>query len=441
VNVHNGPGEGRGRISRQSDLNPAVGTDKVIPNPKYAQQLLRSKAPTHQRERPARGVPSAAESHFGLSFMPPENPVKNLAQLKAECSTLDLTIPEDRGRESKEPYLAALRDFHWRTDHPGEPLPPQIAPMLLDHWDDLDPEQAKLIENDGPGWIVSPKLDGVRAILDLEGGRVRLTSRCVSEVTYRLGEFQDNLTHLTTGFSGLDGTILDGELVFPGSSLDTGRTIARHPLQAATSILSTSPEQALRLQARPEDRLRFHAFDILKSNGTDVTSRPLRDRLDFLIQAIASADNPHLEFVPFYTIGRIAIHRRILNEGGEGTVWKQLDQPYEPGRRVSHWIKRKRETSIEAFVTGFKPGISGHGNEDLVGALEFSTRHTDESVRPIAWVSAWSNSERRAMTLPDRNTSPRLKPAYLGRRALIVGQDEAARSGRLRHARLRHWLD
>jgi hypothetical protein len=45
------------------------------------------------------------------------------------------------------------------------------------------------------------------------------------------------------------------------------------------------------------------------------------------------------------------------------------------------------------------------------------------------------------MTLPDQTNSPGLTPAYLGRRALIAGQDEAAQSGRLRHARLRHWLD
>jgi ATP-dependent DNA ligase len=367
--------------------------------------------------------------------------MKNLAQLKAECSALGLTIPDDRGRESKDPYIVALRDFHWQRDHPGEPLPTQIFPMLLDNWSDLDPEPAKLIENDGPGWIVSPKLDGVRAILNVEGGRVRLTSRCVSEVTYRLGEFQDNLTHLTTGLSGLDGTILDGELVFPGATLDTGRTIARHPLQAATAILSTSPEQALRLQCLPDHRLRFHAFEILKFRGTDVTSLPLRDRLDFLTRAVNDADNPYLLPVPVFTIGRIDIHRRILDTGGEGTVWKRLDQPYEPGHRVGHWLKRKRETSVEAFVSGFKPGTPGHGHEDLIGALEFSTRHSDESVRPIAWVSAWSNSERQAMTVAPSSNSPLLKPDYLGRRALIVGQDEAAQSGRLRHARLRHWLD
>ena len=363
-----------------------------------------------------------------------------LAELQRECTALGIEVAT-KGRADKRPYVDALRDYHWQQDHPGEPLPPQVAPMLLGNWDDLDPEQAKLIENDGPGWIVSPKLDGVRAILNVEGGRVRLTSRCVSEVAYRLGEFQDNLTHLTVGLSGLDGTILDGELVFPGAILDTGRTIARHPLQAATAILSTSPEQALRLQAQAENRLRFHAFDVLKSRGTDVTSLPLRDRLDLLAQAITRSENPYLGPVPTYTIGRLSIHRRILAAGGEGTVWKRLDRPYESGRRVDHWLKRKREISVEAFVTGFKTGTPDHGHADLVGALEFSSRHTDESLRPIAWVSAWSNSERRAMTVATASSSPLLRPDYLGRRALIVGQDEAAQSGRLRHARFRHWLD
>lgn len=186
--------------------------------------------------------------------------MKTLAELQRKCSALGLTIPEGLGRESKAPYLAALQDHHWRQDHPNEPLPPQIAPMLLGNWADLDPEEAGLIENDGPGWIVQPKLDGVRALFHIEGGRVRIISRCVSEVTFRLGEFQDNLPHLTTGLSNLDGTILDGESVFPGSALDTVRTIALHPLQAATAILSTSPGQALRFQSLPENRLRFHAL-------------------------------------------------------------------------------------------------------------------------------------------------------------------------------------
>jgi ATP-dependent DNA ligase len=367
--------------------------------------------------------------------------MKTLAELKAECTALGLTVVENGGRASKEPYISALRDYHWRKDHPDEPLPPQVSPMLLGDWGDLDVEEARRIEQDEPGWIVQPKLDGVRALFHIEGDRIRITSRCVSEVTYRLGEFQDNLPHLTERLSGLAGTILDGELIFPTSSLDTGHTVARHPLQAAMAIISTSPDQARQFQSQPENRLRFHAFDILKYRDADLTHLPLRDRLDYLTRAIAAAGHPYLEPVPSYAIGRLDVHRRILEAEGEGTVWKRLDKPYEPGRRVRHWLKRKRKLTIEAFVIGSKPGSQGRGNQSLVGAVEFGVHLGDGSVSPIGWVSSWTDAERRAMTHLDPTGRPKLNPDYLGRRALITGQDAAARSGRLRHARHSRWLD
>lgn len=94
--------------------------------------------------------------------------------------------PEDRGRPSKEPYIATLRDRHGRQDHPVEPLPPQVRPMLPGNWANLDPEENQRIEH-GPGWIVQPRLDGVRALLHIESNRARDTSRCIREVTYCLG--------------------------------------------------------------------------------------------------------------------------------------------------------------------------------------------------------------------------------------------------------------
>jgi hypothetical protein len=120
---------------------------------------------------------------------------------------------------------------------------------------------------------------------------------------------------------------------------------------------------------------------------------------------------------------------------------RSCDKAYESGRQVSHWLKRKRKITVEADVTGFKPGTMGDGYENLVGAVEFGVRLSDGSVRPIGWVSSWTDSERRVMTQIDSAGRPGLDPAYLGRRALITGQDESARSGRLRHARFSAWLE
>jgi hypothetical protein len=89
--------------------------------------------------------------------------VNNLTELQAECATLGLQV-ETTGRASKEPYIAALRDHHWRKDHPDQPLPAQVMPMLLGSWADLDDAQVEAIEQDQHAWIIQPKVDGVRAL-------------------------------------------------------------------------------------------------------------------------------------------------------------------------------------------------------------------------------------------------------------------------------------
>lgn len=142
--------------------------------------------------------------------------------------------------------------------------------------------------------------------------------------------------------------------------------------------------------------------------------------------------------VPSFVIGKAAVHRSIIQAGGEGSVWKRVDQPYQPGRRVKHWIKKKAGVEVEAFVSSFKLGNNGHTG--MVGAVEFSTRQADGSSVPIAWVSGWTDDERRAMTHFDPDGKVTLNPTYLGRRAVIEGQDHAAKSRRIRHARIQRWL-
>lgn len=363
--------------------------------------------------------------------------MKTLAELQNECFALGIRV-ETNGRPSKEPYIAALRDFHWRKDHPNEPLPAQVMPMLLGSWEDLDEAEAEEIEHDCHLWIVQPKLDGVRALLHIEQDRVRITSRTVSEVTYRLSEFQANVPHLTEGLSQLTGTILDGELVCPASTLDTGNTTAETSLQATMAILATSPDNARRMQDEQNARIRFHAFDVLRFRGIDTTSLPLIDRLEYLAAAIRRADNPFIELVQSYMVAKGNVHRSILGAGGEGTVWKRFDQAYEPGRRVKHWLKRKRGIEVEAFVTDCKAGNNGHTG--LVGAIEFSSRQDGRTI-PVAWVSSFRDAERTAMTQIDTNGKPHLAPSFVGKRAVISGHALSARSNRLRHARLVRWIE
>lgn len=364
--------------------------------------------------------------------------VKNLAELRADCAALGVEVATT-GRPSKEPYIAGLRDHHWQKDHPSDPLPQQIQPMLLGSWEDLDEEEAQEIEADLHAWLVQPKLDGVRALLHIEEDRVRITGRTISEVTYRLSEFQENLPHLAEGWSALKGTILDGELVCPVAKLDTGSTIAETSLQATTAVLATSPENARRIQDGQVAHIRFHVFDVLRYRGRDLIQLPLIERLNFLETALRQSDNPHVEAVQSFVVNKLDIHHRIISRGGEGTVWKKADSVYLPGKRVSDWIKRKAGVQVEAFVSGFKPGNNGHTG--MVGAVEFSTRHADGSSVPVAWVSSFSDRERFVLTDLSPNGDVRIASHHLGRRAVLAGQDLSARSRRMRHARLVRWID
>jgi len=175
--------------------------------------------------------------------------------------------------------------------------------------------------------------------------------------------------------------------------------------------------------------------------GEDTTAWPLHRRLALLAEALTRVENPFLQIVPTHRVGKAAIHQRILCEGGEGTVWKQENGPYEPSHRVKHWIKRKAAVAAEAVVTGWKPGSPERGHAHCVGALEFSSRQPDGSLQPVAWVSSWSDAERQAMTQFTSEGQLQLSPAYRGRRARIIGHDHSAKAHRFRHARFVQWLD
>jgi len=364
--------------------------------------------------------------------------LKTLNELKAECEAagIQVTVP---GRASKEPYLAALQKYHWERECPGQPLPRQVLPMLLEDWSDLDERHANDLENDHHAWIVQQKHDGVRVLLHITKDGIRITGRNLSEVTYRLTEFQDNLLHLHSGWERLAGTILDGELVCPHANIDTRTTVTSSALQAAVAVLAASSDKAASIQRNNNAFLRLYLFDVLEYRGEDTTKLPLTERLRILEEAVGKTQNAFVESVPSYSVNKKAIHNNILDAGGEGTVWKKANAPYEPGKRVSHWLKRKRGLEVEAFVTGFKLGSPQRGHSHLIGAIEFSVQERG-TIRPIAWVSGWSDQERDVMTWKEPNSTPTLNPTYFGRSAIVVGQDEAGKSKRIRHARLKQWL-
>lgn len=364
--------------------------------------------------------------------------MKTFTELQAECQAVGIVV-EVKGRRDKSPFIAALREYHWRKEHPEKPLPPQIAPMLLQNWGDLDADAAAALEHDQHEWCVEPKLDGVRTLFHIDADGIRVTGRHASDVNYRLCEYQEQVPHLSEGLNHLAGTILDGEILSPKEEIDTGTTRTGAALQAVAAILNSKPEKAKLIQQQHGAWLQVHVFDVLKHKGADSTKLPLRERQVILHDVFSKMNNPHIRHVPNAVVGKPNVHRRILDGDGEGTVWKRLDSVYQPGKRSPCWLKRKRAIQVVASISGFLPGSHGHSNQ--VGAIEFSSQQPDGVMRPVGWVSVWTDEERRTMTHGTSDGSRCLNPTYLGRRAVIAGQGWSAKSRRLRHARFVRWLD
>ena len=135
----------------------------------------------------------------------------------------------------------------------------------------------------------------------------------------------------------------------------------------------------------------------------------------------------------------------------EGTMAKQLDAPYIPGKRKG-MAKVKREREIDCVVLGWRPGKE----EGTVGSLILGL-YDGEELRPVGHISGFSAAEKRAMPAmlahletgesgtaePSRWTGGRdlewvaLRPELV----IEVGYDHAA-AGRIRHgARFRRFRD
>src|SRR5258708_15114431 len=134
---------------------------------------------------------------------------------------------------------------------PNKPLPQFVAPMAA----------ASVKEPiDSPDWIFEPKLDGYRAITVIDStGKARLWSRNHLPLEPKFPTIQDAVNELK-----LRSTILDGEIVV----LDKDGLPRFQLLQ--------------QWQKRPTAPVVLYLFDLLWSDGHDITGKTVLQRRDHL---------------------------------------------------------------------------------------------------------------------------------------------------------------
>ena len=186
-------------------------------------------------------------------------------------------------------------------------------------------------------YLVSEKLDGVRAFWDGQSLRTR----------------QGNVINAPAWFTqGFPGQPLDGELW-------SGR--------GQFERVSATVRRRVPVDAEWRE-VRYQVFELPDAAGT------FRERVQALQSLVAAAAVPWLQAVDQFEVSSRAALERKLDEitraGGEGLMLHRADAPYLTGRSDA-LLKMKRWNDAEATVVGHRPGKGKFAG--MLGALQMRT--------------------------------------------------------------------
>jgi bifunctional non-homologous end joining protein LigD len=186
------------------------------------------------------------------------------------------------------------------------------------------------------GWAYEIKWDGYRTLAFVEGGRVRLQSSNLLDVTKRYPEIQPLADEL-----GGQRAVLDGELVVVD---ERGR-----------------PRFEL-IQRKEIDRLQaaYFVFDVLSIDEHDTIGLPYEDRRRLLRELVD--DGPNWQ-VPAHRVGDgQALLDATEAQELEGVMAKRLGTTYRPGARSKDWRKVKHRRKAEVVIGGYTPGTGNRSS-------------------------------------------------------------------------------
>ena len=309
-------------------------------------------------------------------------------------------------------------------------FPPAVEPMLatLATANEIGDER---------GWAFEMKWDGVRILVYLERGQVRLLSRTGRDETQRYPE-------LVTELAGLDcqRAVLDGEIVAPDAS---GRP--SFALLQPRINLSRPADIAAAARQTPT---RLMLFDVLSLDGQPLVGEPYENRRHALERLVAVHSGNGVQAPPAFDGDLAAALEASSAFGLEGVVAKRMGSPYQSGRRGRAWLKIKHRRSQAVVVGGWSSG-QGHRASTL-GSLLLGIPSSD-GLRFVGkagsgFTDAALVQAHRALEPLARSTTPFVE--VTGRDAqnahwvepTLVGEvyyTEATSAGRLRHPVWKGW--
>ncbi|XP_063809904.1 DNA ligase 3 [Pseudophryne corroboree] len=178
------------------------------------------------------------------------------------------------------------------------------------------------------GMYAEIKYDGERVQVHKNGDHFSYFSRSLKPVLpHKVAHFKD---YIPKAFPSGDSVILDSEVLLIDTN--TGK-----PLPFGT--LGVHKKAAFK-----DANVCLFVFDCIYFNGVSLMDRPLSERRKFIRDNMVEIPN-HIMFSEMKHVTKASdladMITRVIREGLEGLVLKDLKSTYEPGKR--HWLKVKKD--------------------------------------------------------------------------------------------------
>jgi len=199
---------------------------------------------------------------------------------------------------------------------------------------------------DSDQYLFEVKWDGVRALAAIENRRWRLWGRNGSDYTERYPELAV-LRRLPSG------TIVDGELIaLKGGRADFPALLQRHQRNPASALSPVGRQVSLH----------YVVFDLLFDQGLSRLRKPLQERRARLRDLLGRVGNPMLAYSDDVVGCGREFFARVVAQGHEGVLAKDIASAYQPGQRSRAWKKIKPTQIVPCVIIGYRLGRKGvHG--------------------------------------------------------------------------------
>lgn len=202
------------------------------------------------------------------------------------------------------------------------------------------------------------KWDGIRALISLDEGRIRINGRNGLDLTSQFPE----LLASEKAFRATCG-VFDGEIVClePDGKPNFRDVIYR---------MQQNGENTIAL-AKAKHPAVCYLFDCLYLDGRSIINEPLTRRREWL-QDLIRKDSAYR--MSDAVEDGVAFYGAVRQMGLEGIMAKRRDSPYLPGKRNESWLKLKAQNTAECLIIGFTEGKGDR--QSTFGAL-YLAQETD----------------------------------------------------------------